>query len=139
MADAHGNIETIGWVVHGEKQDFVLEELILGDMQDDELLVDMKYSGICHTVSFRSSSRRQVPNANGSIGSRFPTRRDQSMSLPSRVRTRRRRDYKSNWAESEEQRSQSRRFCPSFHQLLRAVQVLQDWSSGEVRRKTSFQ
>lgn len=45
------NVQTIGWVVHDAKQDFVLEELTLADMRDDELLVDMKYSGICHTVS----------------------------------------------------------------------------------------
>lgn len=50
MADATRNIETIGWVVHQEKTDFVLEELIVDGPQDDELLVDMKFSGICHTV-----------------------------------------------------------------------------------------
>lgn len=44
------NVQTIGWVVHDVKQDFVLEELTLDEMRDDELLVDMKYSGICHTV-----------------------------------------------------------------------------------------
>ena len=45
------NIETIGYVVHGPKEDFKLEDIVLDEMQDDELLVDMKYSGICHTVS----------------------------------------------------------------------------------------
>lgn len=44
------NIETIGYVVHGVKEDFKLEKIILDDIQDNELLVDMKYSGICHTV-----------------------------------------------------------------------------------------
>lgn len=43
------NVETIGWVVHGPKQEFKLEDLVLDDIQDNELLVDMKYSGICHT------------------------------------------------------------------------------------------
>ncbi|KAK5166092.1 uncharacterized protein LTR77_008353 [Saxophila tyrrhenica] len=43
------NIETIGYVVHGPKQDFKLENIVLDEMQDDELLIDMKYSGICHT------------------------------------------------------------------------------------------
>lgn len=47
----HRNIETIGWVVHNAKEDFKLEELILDGPQDDELLVDMKFSGICHTVN----------------------------------------------------------------------------------------
>ena len=45
------NIETIAYVVHGPKQDFTLENIILTGMQDNELLIDMKYSGICHTVS----------------------------------------------------------------------------------------
>lgn len=47
MAD----IETIGWVVHEAKQDFKLEELVVEAPRDDELLIDMKFSGICHTVS----------------------------------------------------------------------------------------
>ena len=51
MSDLPKNIETIGWVVHDAKEDFKLEELILDGPQDDELLVDMKFSGICHTVS----------------------------------------------------------------------------------------
>ena len=55
MAD-NRNIETIGWVVHNAKEDFKLEELILDGPQDDELLVDMKFSGICHTVGHYHSS-----------------------------------------------------------------------------------
>lgn len=46
------NIDTIGYVVHEAKADFKLEDIVLTEMQDDELLVDMKYSGICHTVSY---------------------------------------------------------------------------------------
>ena len=48
------NIETIAYVVHGPKQGFTLEDIILTGMQDNELLIDMKYSGICHTVSSRN-------------------------------------------------------------------------------------
>lgn len=43
------NIKTPAYVVHDAKQDFKLEEVILDQPQDDELLVEMKYSGICHT------------------------------------------------------------------------------------------
>lgn len=46
------NIETIGYVVHKYKEDFKLESIVLDDIQDNEVLVDMKYSGICHTVRF---------------------------------------------------------------------------------------
>ncbi|WPH00675.1 Aryl-alcohol dehydrogenase [Acrodontium crateriforme] len=42
-------IETIAWVVHNAKQDFKLEAITLDQLHDDELLVEMKYSGICHT------------------------------------------------------------------------------------------
>lgn len=44
------DIETIAYVVHNPKEDFVLEDVILDEMRDDEVLVDMKFSGICHTV-----------------------------------------------------------------------------------------
>lgn len=44
-------IETIAYVVHKEKEDWKLEDIVLSDIQDNELLIDMKYSGICHTVS----------------------------------------------------------------------------------------
>ena len=44
------NIDTIGYVVHQAKGDWKLEDIVLTEMQDDELLLDMKYSGICHTV-----------------------------------------------------------------------------------------
>ena len=50
MGSLPREIETIGWVVHDAKEDFKLEELVLDGPQDDELLVDMKWSGICHTV-----------------------------------------------------------------------------------------
>lgn len=51
MADTStSNIDTIGYVVHQAKGDWVLEDVTLTEMQEDELLVDMKYSGICHTV-----------------------------------------------------------------------------------------
>ena len=53
MSSTPRDIETIGWVVHDAKEDFKLEELILDGPQDDELLVDMKWSGICHTVGDR--------------------------------------------------------------------------------------
>jgi Zn-dependent alcohol dehydrogenase len=50
MAASTKNIETIAYVCHGPKEDFKLENIVLDDIQDNEVLVDMKYSGICHTV-----------------------------------------------------------------------------------------
>ncbi|KAK4495116.1 hypothetical protein PRZ48_013443 [Zasmidium cellare] len=43
------NITTPAWVVHNAKEDFKLEEIVLDEMQDSELLIEMLYSGICHT------------------------------------------------------------------------------------------
>lgn len=43
------NITTPAWVVHEAKDDFKLEEVTLDEMQDTEFLVEMLYSGICHT------------------------------------------------------------------------------------------
>ena len=71
------NIETIGYVVHGPKEEFKLEELVLDEMQDDELLVDMKYSGICHTVRQPLRIREASPFAKLiklPIGPSLPTR-----------------------------------------------------------------
>ncbi|GIZ41232.1 hypothetical protein CKM354_000454500 [Cercospora kikuchii] len=42
-------LKSPAFVVHDAKEDFKLGEITLDEMQDDELLVEMKYSGICHT------------------------------------------------------------------------------------------
>lgn len=47
------DIETVAYVVHKPKEDFVLEDIVLDGMREDEVLVDMKFSGICHTVRRR--------------------------------------------------------------------------------------
>lgn len=43
-------IETEGLVVESEGSGFQLTPIILDSMLPDEVLVEMKYSGICHTV-----------------------------------------------------------------------------------------
>lgn len=42
-------LTTPAYVVHDAKEDFKLDQVTLGEMQDDELLIEMKFSGICHT------------------------------------------------------------------------------------------
>lgn len=44
-------IETDALVVDEAKKDFQLKRVIMGPIRPDEVLVEMKYSGICHTVS----------------------------------------------------------------------------------------
>ncbi|KAJ8119049.1 hypothetical protein OPT61_g92 [Boeremia exigua] len=43
------DIETVALVVSEPKADFELQPIILDEIRDDEVLVEMKYSGICHT------------------------------------------------------------------------------------------
>ncbi|SMR61889.1 unnamed protein product [Zymoseptoria tritici ST99CH_1E4] len=43
------NIETLAYVVHDAKQPFKLETVVLDELRDNEVLVDIQYSGICHT------------------------------------------------------------------------------------------
>jgi hypothetical protein len=45
------NIETEAFVVDAPNAPFTLTPIILDEMRKDEYLIEMKYSGICHTVS----------------------------------------------------------------------------------------
>lgn len=45
-------ITTKALVVDKPGAPFVLEDVVLDKLRDNELLVDIKYSGLCHTVSF---------------------------------------------------------------------------------------
>lgn len=44
------DIETVALVVSQPKADFKLQPIILDEIRDDEVLVEMKYSGICKFV-----------------------------------------------------------------------------------------
>lgn len=44
------DFETVALVVHNAGEDFQMTAILLDEVRDDELLVEMKYSGICHTV-----------------------------------------------------------------------------------------
>lgn len=44
------NISTEALVVHKPGDKFVMEPITLDEVRSDEVLVEMKYSGICHTV-----------------------------------------------------------------------------------------
>lgn len=50
MSQTQTNIQTEAFVVLEPKADFKLMPIILDEVRDDEVLVEMKYSGICHTV-----------------------------------------------------------------------------------------
>jgi hypothetical protein len=46
------NVKTQALVVNEPKADFKLETVYLDEVRGDEILIDMKYSGICHTVCY---------------------------------------------------------------------------------------
>lgn len=45
------NIETEAIIVAKPGEDFKLTPIILDEVRGNEVLIEMKYSGICHTVS----------------------------------------------------------------------------------------
>jgi hypothetical protein len=45
------NIHTEALVVQEPGGEFVMKPVILDEVRSDEVLVEMQYSGICHTVS----------------------------------------------------------------------------------------
>lgn len=51
MAEKQTDIETIAWVLEKHGEDFQLMDIVLDEVRSDEYLVEMKWAGICHTVS----------------------------------------------------------------------------------------
>ena len=49
------NIPTKALVVDKAGAPFVLEDVVLDEVREKEVLVEIKYSGICHTVSQQRS------------------------------------------------------------------------------------
>ena len=56
------NIETVALVVEKQDADFKLMPITLDEVRSDELLVEMKFSGICHTVPPLRPSPREEPD-----------------------------------------------------------------------------
>ena len=46
-------IKTQAFVVDKPKADFKLRTVIYDEVREDEYLIEMKYSGICHTVNLQ--------------------------------------------------------------------------------------
>lgn len=47
-------LRSVAWVTDHAKAGFKLRPIYLDEVRDDELLIEMKYSGICHTVRLDS-------------------------------------------------------------------------------------
>jgi Zn-dependent alcohol dehydrogenase len=50
------DIKTRALVVAQPKADFVMQTVFYDEVREDEYLIEMKYSGICHTVRFLSNA-----------------------------------------------------------------------------------
>lgn len=50
------DFESEAFVVMKPGDDFTITPIILDEVRDDEFLIEMQYSGICHTVSWPSSA-----------------------------------------------------------------------------------
>lgn len=44
------NIHTQAYVVDHKGAPFILREVILDEVRSDEVLIEMRYTGLCHTV-----------------------------------------------------------------------------------------
>jgi Zn-dependent alcohol dehydrogenase len=49
-------VETEALVVHKPGGNFEMTPIVLQDLRPDEILVEIKYSGVCHTVCAASNS-----------------------------------------------------------------------------------
>lgn len=47
---AYRGIRTQAYVVEEVGGPFVLQDIVLDEVRDDEVLVEMSYTGLCHTV-----------------------------------------------------------------------------------------
>lgn len=50
-------LETEALVVHAPGGDLSMTPIVIKDLRPDEVLVEMKYSGICHTVRIAFKER----------------------------------------------------------------------------------
>lgn len=53
-------IQTKALVVAEPGAPFVLEDIVLDELRKNELLVDIKYSGLCHTVRLHRSMKSRM-------------------------------------------------------------------------------
>lgn len=78
MTAQQGLATTRAYVVESAGAPFILRDVVLTDLQPSEVLVEMKYTGLCHTVGSNSHEvLRRVSNTNITsmfVGYRCPAR-----------------------------------------------------------------
>lgn len=101
------DFETEALVVMGPKAEFKLQSIILDEIRDDEVLVEMKYSGICMFGQVDSCHSNQL-TALRSYRHRVATRAVAHGRLSCHFWPRRRRFRQRHRLESQKQIAQSR-------------------------------
>lgn len=120
------NIETVALVVDKPGGAFELKPVVFDEVRDDEYLVEMLYSGICHTVHiplFLQITRLASANIiSGSATQRRALRR--RLQIPSNLRPRRSR-YSPQSRKGRSRQIDPRRRCgaPIFHKLRNMSQL----------------
>lgn len=67
------DIKTVAYVVDHAGADFTLKDIVLDGPKGNEYLIEMKYSGICHTVSLADAHAAKL-NRLKLAGPDMPTR-----------------------------------------------------------------
>lgn len=48
--DQFKNVPTKAYVVHAAGSPFVMSDIVLDEVKEGEVLVELRYTGLCHTV-----------------------------------------------------------------------------------------
>lgn len=78
------NIPTTALVVNKPGDPFTLQDIILDEVRPDEVLVEILYTGLCHTV--RPSYLPTYLSTDSNPGHRGPIRSNPHRKLPRRAR-----------------------------------------------------
>lgn len=120
------NIETVALVVDKPGGAFELKPVVFDEVRDDEYLVEMLYSGICHTVYVLLFPRpMNFALANITLGSVTQRRALRGrLQIPSNLRPRRSR-YSPQSRKGRSRQIDPRRRCgaPIFHKLRNMSQL----------------
>jgi len=111
------NIRTEALVVEAPGAEFKRQTIYLDEIRGDELLIEMKYSGICHTVSSPISLRLQLTEC--SPGHCFTARLTSTLWVPSGLWAWRRRVHCFNWYQRQGHNPKCRRCCSTLVQHMR--------------------
>lgn len=132
---------TLAYVLEKVNAPFVLRDVVLDELQPSEVLVEIKYTGLCHTVCYHLI--RPISNTPNHIsdqihaGYRCSRRRHANRPLPRRLGSRRHRYSQKSRLPGSRQISPTRRHSNTLIPFLRPVQGLSQrpaWQLSSLHR-----